>query len=106
MQRLSAQFPLCLADYFLLYKKCSQKGFYLLQVTPKFCKQYARVGDVINKAHLEYKEEVTNGSFPGPSHSPYKMNAEDVNGFSKELEKLGLDKAASAVTEASEKMNT
>ncbi|WCJ22703.1 3-methyl-2-oxobutanoate hydroxymethyltransferase 2 mitochondrial [Euphorbia peplus] len=35
------------------------------KVTPKFCKQYAGVGDVINKALLEYKEEVTNGSFPG-----------------------------------------
>ncbi|XWS46155.1 hypothetical protein CRYUN_Cryun14cG0039300 [Craigia yunnanensis] len=76
------------------------------QVTPKFCEQYARVGDVINKALLEYKEEVTNGSFPGPSHSPYKINAEDVNGLFKELEKLGLDKAASAATEAAEKMNT
>ena len=80
--------------------------FYLLQVTPKFCKQYARVGDVINKALSEYKEEVTNGSFPGPSHSPYKMNADDANGFSEELVKLGLNKAASAATAASEKMNT
>ncbi|XP_021279724.1 3-methyl-2-oxobutanoate hydroxymethyltransferase 2, mitochondrial-like [Herrania umbratica] len=76
------------------------------KVTPKFCKQYARIGDVINKALLEYKEEVTNGSFPGPSHSPYKMNADDVNGFFKELEKLGLDKAASAATAAAEKMDT
>ncbi|KAE8664935.1 3-methyl-2-oxobutanoate hydroxymethyltransferase 1 [Hibiscus syriacus] len=47
------------------------------KVTPKFCKQYARVGDVINKALLEYKEE--------------------------ELEKLGLNEAASA---AAEKMST
>ncbi|XP_022757459.1 3-methyl-2-oxobutanoate hydroxymethyltransferase 2, mitochondrial-like isoform X3 [Durio zibethinus] len=76
------------------------------KVTPKFCKHYARVGDVINKALLEYKEAVTNGSFPGPSHSPYKMNADDVNGFFEELEKLGLHQAASAATEAAEKMNT
>lgn len=76
------------------------------KVTPKFCKQFARVGDVINKALLEYKEEVTNGSFPGPSHSPYKMNGNDVNGFFEELEKLGLDKAASAATAAAKKMNT
>ncbi|XWS32123.1 hypothetical protein CRYUN_Cryun23aG0133900 [Craigia yunnanensis] len=76
------------------------------KVTPKFCKQYAHVGDVINKALLEYKEEVTNGLFPGPSHSPYKMNADDANGFSEELEKLGLNKAASAATAALEKMNT
>ncbi|XVF33254.1 hypothetical protein REPUB_Repub17cG0153100 [Reevesia pubescens] len=76
------------------------------KVTPKFCKQYACVGEVIDEALLKYKEEVTNGSFPGPSHSPYKMNADDMNGFFKELEKLGLDKAASAATEAVEKMNT
>ncbi|PPD87494.1 hypothetical protein GOBAR_DD15548 [Gossypium barbadense] len=78
------------------------------KVTPKFCKQFARVGDVINKALLEYKEEVTNGSFPGPSHTPYKMNPKDVNGFSKELQRLGLDDAASAANEAAvepEKMN-
>ncbi|KAL4340018.1 hypothetical protein GQ457_08G022660 [Hibiscus cannabinus] len=73
------------------------------KVTPKFCKQYARVGDVINKALSEYKEEVSNGSFPGPSHSPYKMNGSDVDGFYKELEKMGLNKAASA---AAEKMST
>jgi 3-methyl-2-oxobutanoate hydroxymethyltransferase len=58
------------------------------------------VGDVINKALLEYKEEVTNGSFPGP---PYKIGASDVNGFLNELQKLGLDKAAA---EAAEKIGT
>ncbi|KAA3469369.1 3-methyl-2-oxobutanoate hydroxymethyltransferase [Gossypium australe] len=76
------------------------------KVTPEFCKQYACVGDVIKKALSEYKEEVNNGSFPGPSHTPYKMNPDDVNGFFKELEKLGLNKAASAATTAAEKMNT
>ncbi|TYH06455.1 hypothetical protein ES288_A08G157200v1 [Gossypium darwinii] len=76
------------------------------QVTPKFCKQYACVRDVIKKALSEYKEEVNNGSFPGPSHTPYKMNPDDVNGFFKELEKLGLNKAASVATAAAEKMNT
>ncbi|KAB2017498.1 hypothetical protein ERO13_D08G154300v2 [Gossypium hirsutum] len=76
------------------------------KVTPKFCKQYACVGDVIKKALSEYKEEVNNGSFPGPSHTPYKMNPDDVNGFFNELEKLGLNKAASAATAAAEKMNT
>ncbi|KAK2645518.1 hypothetical protein Ddye_020713 [Dipteronia dyeriana] len=73
------------------------------KVTPKFCKQYARVGDVVNKALLEYKEEVTSGSFPGPSHSPYKMNNKEFDGFLNELQKLGLDKAASAVAEAAAK---
>ncbi|XP_022147525.1 3-methyl-2-oxobutanoate hydroxymethyltransferase 1, mitochondrial [Momordica charantia] len=66
------------------------------KVTPKFCKQFAQVGDVINRALLDYKEEVTNGSFPGPLHSPYKISNDDYNGFLKELQNLGLDEAASA----------
>ncbi|KAF3441245.1 hypothetical protein FNV43_RR15158 [Rhamnella rubrinervis] len=75
------------------------------KVTPKFCKQYASVGDVISKALLEYKEEVTSGSFPGPAHSPYKISSSDLDAFSNELQKLGLDKAASAAAEASEKID-
>lgn len=78
---------------------------HLLQVTPKFCKQYAQVGDVVNKALLEYKKEVIEGSFPGPVHTPYKISPSDVSDFSKELEKLGLGKAASAAAEVAEKIN-
>ncbi|MED6195125.1 3-methyl-2-oxobutanoate hydroxymethyltransferase 1, mitochondrial, variant 3 [Stylosanthes scabra] len=75
------------------------------KVTPKFCKQYARIGDVINKALLEYKEEVTNGSFPDARHSPYKISEADAEGFSNELQKLGFDEAASAAAEAVQKLN-
>ena len=78
----------------------------LFKVTPKFCKQYARVGDVINKALVEYKEEVKNGSFPGPLHSPYKISETDANDFLNELQMLGLDKAASAASEAFQKFET
>ncbi|XP_027150527.1 3-methyl-2-oxobutanoate hydroxymethyltransferase 1, mitochondrial-like isoform X1 [Coffea eugenioides] len=74
------------------------------KVTPRFCKQYAHVGDVINKALLGYKEEVTSGSFPSSAHSPYKISAADVDSFSKELEKLGLSDAASAASAAAEKL--
>ncbi|KAF6162152.1 hypothetical protein GIB67_008281 [Kingdonia uniflora] len=73
------------------------------KVTPKFCKQYGQVGDIINKALLEYKEEVTNKSFPGPAHTPYKINPHDVDGFLSELEKMGLSEAASAAAVAAEK---
>ncbi|RDX68226.1 3-methyl-2-oxobutanoate hydroxymethyltransferase 2, mitochondrial, partial [Mucuna pruriens] len=48
-----------------------------LQVAPKFCMQCAHVGDVINKALLEYKED-----------------------------RLGLNKAASAAFEAVQNMDT
>ncbi|KAK1369107.1 3-methyl-2-oxobutanoate hydroxymethyltransferase [Heracleum sosnowskyi] len=66
------------------------------KVTPKFCKQYGQIGEAINKALTEYKEEVKKGLFPGPAHNPYKISGEDVDGFLKELQKLGLDQAASA----------
>lgn len=55
---------------------------------------------------MEYKEEVTNGSFPGPRHSPYKMSSGDCNGFFNELQKLGFDKAAAVAAEAAEKIDT
>ncbi|XP_004308335.1 PREDICTED: 3-methyl-2-oxobutanoate hydroxymethyltransferase-like [Fragaria vesca subsp. vesca] len=76
------------------------------KVTPKFCKQYAHVGDIINRALLEYKEEVNSGAFPGASQSPYKINAADVDGFVSELQRMGLDKAASAAAEVADKNNT
>jgi 3-methyl-2-oxobutanoate hydroxymethyltransferase len=75
------------------------------KVTPKFCKQYAQVGEVINKALLEYKEEVSKHLFPGPSHSPYKISSSDLDGFLSELQKLGLDKAASDAAASAEKMD-
>lgn len=73
-------------------------------MTPKFCKQYAQVGDAINKALSEYRDEVTSGAFPGAAHSPYKIGAADVDGFMQALEKLGLGEAASAAANAAEKM--
>ncbi|KAI4355139.1 hypothetical protein L6164_003939 [Bauhinia variegata] len=76
------------------------------KVTPKFCKQYAQAGEVIHTALVEYREEVRNGSFPGPLHSPYKISESDANDFSIELQSLGLDRAASAVYEAVQKMDT
>ncbi|KAK7389889.1 hypothetical protein VNO78_25185 [Psophocarpus tetragonolobus] len=76
------------------------------KVTPKFCKQYARVGDIINKALLEYKKDVANGSFPDAQHSPYKISKADADVFSNELQRLGLHKAASAASEAVQKMDT
>uniref|UniRef100_A0A0E0BZ98 3-methyl-2-oxobutanoate hydroxymethyltransferase n=1 Tax=Oryza meridionalis TaxID=40149 RepID=A0A0E0BZ98_9ORYZ len=72
------------------------------KVTPKFCKQFGNVGHVINKALSEYKQEVETRSFPGPSHTPYKIAAADVDGFAKALQKMGLDEAANAAAAAAE----
>ena len=36
--------------------------------TPRFVKQYAKLGDMIVEALAKYKEEVEQGVFPGPEH--------------------------------------
>ncbi|KAG6437733.1 hypothetical protein SASPL_102659 [Salvia splendens] len=74
------------------------------KVTPKFCKHYAHVGEAINKALSEYRDEVASGAFPGAAHSPYKIGAADTEGFLQLLEKLGLSEAASAAADAASKM--
>ncbi|MQL95992.1 hypothetical protein Taro_028667 [Colocasia esculenta] len=70
------------------------------KVTPKFCKQYGKVGDVINKALSEYKQDVESKAFPSAAHTPYKINTADVTGFLNELQKMGLNEAASAAEAA------
>ncbi|KAJ1281916.1 hypothetical protein BS78_03G009900 [Paspalum vaginatum] len=72
------------------------------KVTPKFCKQFGNVGDVINKALSEYKQEVETRTFPGPSHTPYKITPMDVDGFATALQKMGLSGAADAAAAAAE----
>ncbi|KAH7658263.1 3-methyl-2-oxobutanoate hydroxymethyltransferase protein [Dioscorea alata] len=74
------------------------------KVTPKFCKQYGHVGEAINKALSEYKQEVQDKVFPGVSHTPYKISEGDVDGFMNELQKMGLSEAASAAAAASKGM--
>lgn len=36
---------------------------------PKFVKQYANLREIAAKAISEYRDDVTNGTFPGPEHS-------------------------------------
>jgi 3-methyl-2-oxobutanoate hydroxymethyltransferase len=91
--------------HYLIVSAVLHPYIFSFQVTPKFCKQYAQVGEVINKALLEYKEEVSKHLFPGPSHSPYKISSSDLDGFLSELQKLGLDKAASDAAASAEKMD-
>lgn len=70
-------------------------------MTPKFCKQYAQVGLVINEALQKYKEDVEAGEFPGPQFSPYKMSQEELDKLTVELSNRGLHAAASSVADAS-----
>ena len=67
------------------------------KVTPKFCKQYANVGEVITGALERFKDEVSTGEFPGMSYSPYRVSDEDSNRLVRLLEQKGLDAAAEAV---------
>ena len=67
------------------------------KVTPKFCKQYANVGEVITGALEQFKTEVESGEFPGMSYSPYRVSDEDSNRLVRLLEQKGLDAAAEAV---------
>ncbi|KAJ6849081.1 3-methyl-2-oxobutanoate hydroxymethyltransferase [Iris pallida] len=76
------------------------------KVTPKFCKQFGHVGDAINKALSEYKQEVETKSFPSAAHTPYRISAADVDGFLTELQKMGLSEAASAAASAAESIET
>ncbi|KUO51511.1 MAG: 3-methyl-2-oxobutanoate hydroxymethyltransferase [Desulfitibacter sp. BRH_c19] len=52
----------------------------------KFVKQYANMNEYIEKALLEYKEDVEKGTFPAPEHC-YKINDEELKKLRKALEK-------------------
>lgn len=73
-----------------------------MQVTPKFCNQFGKIGDAINKALSEYKQEVETRSFPGPINTPYKITATDVDAFANALQKMGSSEAANAAADAIE----
>jgi 3-methyl-2-oxobutanoate hydroxymethyltransferase len=47
----------------------------------KFCKMYASVGSIINKALAEYREEVKSKTFPGTQYSPYTIPKEEEEKF-------------------------
>jgi 3-methyl-2-oxobutanoate hydroxymethyltransferase len=69
------------------------------KVTPKFCKQYAQVGAVIQAALAEYARDVEGGLFPGQKYSPYNIAKEEVDELRQGLMKEGLMDAANAVEE-------
>jgi 3-methyl-2-oxobutanoate hydroxymethyltransferase len=69
------------------------------KVTPKFCKQYAQVGAVIQAALTEYARDVEGGVFPGEKYSPYKIGKEEVDELRQGLMTEGLMDAANAVEE-------
>jgi len=69
------------------------------KVTPKFCKQYSRVGAVIQEALQQYREDVATRSFPSYKFSPYRIPESEVLSLSSELRARGLADVANAVEE-------
>ena len=67
------------------------------KVTPKFCKQYAQVGHVIQEALGSYRAEVSSGAFPSAQHTPYKLLKGEAAGLAASLEAAGFRQAAQAV---------
>lgn len=74
------------------------------KVTPKFCKQYGNVGEVVQKALQDYKSEVSNGAFPSEQFSPYKLKESESAEFLEQLDSAGFHKAASAVANMTHKV--
>ena len=57
---------------------------HFMKHVPAFCKRYAKLGDDINNALVQYRDEVVAGTFPTEDFNPYKMSDEEKNKF-KEL---------------------
>ncbi|KAK9817891.1 hypothetical protein WJX72_003844 [[Myrmecia] bisecta] len=69
------------------------------KVTPKFCRQYAQVGAVIQDALQAYRDDVGSGAFPSTQFSPYKIPEAELDSLTKQLQESGFSKAADAVAE-------
>lgn len=69
-------------------------------MTPKFCKKYAKIGEVINSALEEYNREVTSGEFPSGAHTPYRLENNQLDFFLEDLQKNGFHDAAEAANKA------
>lgn len=48
---------------------------------PSFCKRYAKLGGDIHTAMVQYRTEVTEGTFPTDEFSPYRMSVEETKKF-------------------------
>lgn len=67
------------------------------KVTPKFCKRYAEVGQVIQSALIQYRQDVEEGGFPAQQYSPYNIPAQEVQELVQQLRSAGMHAEADAV---------
>lgn len=70
------------------------------KVTPKFCKRYAEVGHIIQDALTRYRQDVSEGVFPGQQYSPYSIQSAEVEALVQQLKEAGMADCAAAVSEA------
>lgn len=64
------------------------------KVTPKFCKQYARVGAVIQEALTRYAADVAERRFPSERYAPYSMGEGETQALFSRLKNAGMERAA------------
>ena len=76
------------------------------KVTPKFCKQFGNVGQVVQEALQAYKSEVSSGAFPSAQFSPYKLAENEAAVFAEQLDAAGFSRAALAVTDMTQLSDT
>jgi len=60
------------------------------KMSPKFCKQYAKVGENIHLGLNHYVSEVSTRSFPNQAFSPYEFEAEEHSKFLDDLREAGF----------------
>lgn len=64
------------------------------KVTPKFCKQYGAVGEVVQQALVRYREDVETGQFPSAEFSPYQIADKERSSLIERARAAGFEAAA------------
>ena len=71
-------------------------------VVPKFCKRYANVSEIIQKALAEYVSDVQSKAFPSVQYSPYVIPDDELSALRKTLRGNGYLNAADECTKEGE----
>ena len=69
---------------------------------PKFCKQYAQVGTIIQEGLEAFKADVESGVFPGNEYSPYAMSEGEQKAFDEKLQEIDAMHFASGAETSAE----
>eukprot|EP01024_Parvocaulis_polyphysoides_P074049 TRINITY_DN9551_c0_g1_i1.p3 TRINITY_DN9551_c0_g1~~TRINITY_DN9551_c0_g1_i1.p3 ORF type:complete len:218 (+),score=36.67 TRINITY_DN9551_c0_g1_i1:74-655(+) len=72
------------------------------KVSPKFCKQFAQVGQIIQGGLQAFKDEVEGQEFPGQEYSRYKIKLEEIDKLCMELNIRGETTVANEIKQVYE----